>query len=142
MLFRSVEADYMRALSDALGLEDWSVIVTKAVEDAKAGDPKAREWVARYALGSGPSSLRDLAVDDVLIFSSDDDIAAQAAIEREKAEGGYKFFTDEPTPLALTIQQRDQAVALAQEQAEQEQRRAQREARKAARLANTTKPNT
>jgi hypothetical protein len=32
--------------------EDWREIVGKAVEAAKGGDAKAREWLARYLVGT------------------------------------------------------------------------------------------
>ena len=48
---RAVETDYLRVLSDACPLDDWQTIVGRAVEDAKAGDAKARDWLGRYVLG-------------------------------------------------------------------------------------------
>ena len=63
---RAVELDYLRALSDVLKLEDWAAIVARAVDDAKQGNPKAREWVSRYALGVNPLGLADLAWRELL----------------------------------------------------------------------------
>ena len=58
---RPVETEYLKALSDALTLEDWREVVARAVTDAKQGDAKAREWLGRYALGALPISLLELA---------------------------------------------------------------------------------
>lgn len=60
---RAVEADYLRALGDAVSLADWAAIVRVAVDQAKAGDGKARDWLARYLIGETPPSLMGLAAD-------------------------------------------------------------------------------
>ena len=41
----------MAAIGNAVSLEDWQAIVRRALDDAKNGDAKAREWLARYLLG-------------------------------------------------------------------------------------------
>ena len=51
---RAVEEDYLAALSDQLSIERWENIVSKAIQDAENGDHKARDWIARYALGPSP----------------------------------------------------------------------------------------
>jgi hypothetical protein len=51
---RQTEATYLRATAAACSLADWKEIVTRAVADAKTGDAKAREFLARYVLGSAP----------------------------------------------------------------------------------------
>lgn len=52
---RPIEADYLRTLTDACPPDTWRQICDKAVEDAQAGDGKAREWLSRYLLGKEPS---------------------------------------------------------------------------------------
>ena len=49
---RQTEREYLRAMLAACTPEDWREIVARAVEDAKEGDPKAREWLARYLVGA------------------------------------------------------------------------------------------
>ena len=49
-----MEEDYLAALSDQLSIERWENIVSKAIQDAEDGDHKARDWIARYALGPSP----------------------------------------------------------------------------------------
>jgi hypothetical protein len=48
---RVVEGDYLRGLSDAVPPEKWPQIVATAVDQAVAGDPKAREWLGAYLVG-------------------------------------------------------------------------------------------
>jgi hypothetical protein len=47
---RPVERDYMAVLGDAITLDVWRAIVGKALDLAKEGEPKAREWVTRLVL--------------------------------------------------------------------------------------------
>lgn len=48
---RTTEQDYLTALSEAVGIDAWRQVVARAVEDAKAGDGKARDWLAKYLIG-------------------------------------------------------------------------------------------
>ena len=48
---RETEQNYLLALVDACPLSKWSEIVARAVEDATAGDDKARHWLASYLVG-------------------------------------------------------------------------------------------
>ncbi len=59
-----VEREYLEALTGVVSIEDWKVIVRKAVADAKGGDDKARAWLAKYCLGKSPPSLMELKVKD------------------------------------------------------------------------------
>gem|GEM_PF-4947597 len=54
---RAIEAEYLAALSEVVTLDTWREIVTTAVERAKSGDARAREWIARYVLGSESTVL-------------------------------------------------------------------------------------
>jgi hypothetical protein len=56
---RATERDYLIALSESCSTDDWQVIVTRAVEDAKNGDAKARAWLAGYLVG-GPGSRGEM----------------------------------------------------------------------------------
>jgi len=49
---RTTEKEYMRALSAACSLQDWTEIARTAVEKAKAGDARAREWLSRFLVGT------------------------------------------------------------------------------------------
>lgn len=41
----------MQAMMQACTLDTWRVICERAVNDAKKGDPKARDWLAKYLVG-------------------------------------------------------------------------------------------
>lgn len=91
---RAVERDYMTALSDELPLDAWREIVRRAVADAKAGDAKAREWIARYALGAVPSTFTAIAIRDAVDVTSEAEIRAAADYERQLSDGGSMFQKD------------------------------------------------
>lgn len=75
---RAVELDYLRTLSDTITLDDWRGICSKAVEDAKTGNSKARDWVTKYVMGNDTkTSLMDVAVRDALSITSEMDIKAK-----------------------------------------------------------------
>jgi hypothetical protein len=48
---RAVEADYLRHLAESCPLARWREICQVAVEQALAGDAKAREWLGLYLMG-------------------------------------------------------------------------------------------
>ena len=52
---RPTEAEYLTALSEAVSVDVWREICQRAAQDAIAGDPRARDWLARYLLGSNVS---------------------------------------------------------------------------------------
>jgi hypothetical protein len=47
---RAVEIDYLRVLSDACTLPEWQIICKTAIELAKKGDAKSREWISLHLL--------------------------------------------------------------------------------------------
>ena len=52
---RQTEAHYLKAMADVCDEATWQAITQRAVDDALAGDAKAREWLAGYLLGQpGP----------------------------------------------------------------------------------------
>ncbi len=70
---RTIESAYMAALGDAVSLDDWQAIVSRAVADAKAGESKARDWLTRYLIGSTPPSLLAIAAREERSASETDD---------------------------------------------------------------------
>ncbi len=89
---RAVEEDYLAALSDQLSIERWENIVSKAIQDAENGDHRARDWIARYALGPSPKvaemglqgalRLFQLAVDEAREKTVEDKIENRLANDR------------------------------------------------------------
>jgi hypothetical protein len=56
---RVTERDYVRTLAEECSPETWREICRRAVQDALAGDGKARDWLSRYLLGN-PAELMTL----------------------------------------------------------------------------------
>ncbi len=81
---RVVEADYLRALTEACSIEDWRQIVARAKADAKKGDAKAREWLAGFVVGSPQGVAPTLLSIAVQALAGADPI--QRAVDREKQE--------------------------------------------------------
>ena len=71
---RSTEENYLEALSEQVTLKDWTEVVTRALDDGKAGDSRARDWLSRYLISERisrldvrfdtPGAVRVLEVDD------------------------------------------------------------------------------
>ena len=72
---RAVEREYLAVFGDELTLDRWRRIVRAALDDAENGDAKAREWIAKYALGSDPARLFDLAAAEAANVTAEDEVA-------------------------------------------------------------------
>lgn len=48
---RQTEAGCMQAMMQACPLDTWRAICERAVVEAKRGDAKARDWLAKYLVG-------------------------------------------------------------------------------------------
>lgn len=83
---RTVEREYMATLGDAVSLADWRDVVARAVFDAKAGDQGARNWLAKYLLGSTPRTLLEIAADERIGLTADDDIRHGGTAKRRNDE--------------------------------------------------------
>jgi hypothetical protein len=57
---RAVERRYLQITVGTVSPEDWRDIVTRAVQDAKAGDHQARSWLSKHLLGDEPLALLEL----------------------------------------------------------------------------------
>jgi hypothetical protein len=56
---RAAERDYLLALTEAVSVDDWRAVVAKALDQAKAGDKSARQWLSDYLIGeSDPEGLQ------------------------------------------------------------------------------------
>ena len=65
---RDTEREYLAALSEACPLSTWREVVSAAVEAARGGDAKAREWLSGYLLGAAEAkaqTLSALAIDEM-----------------------------------------------------------------------------
>jgi hypothetical protein len=89
---RTIEREYLAALGEAVSLADWRDVVARALADAKNGDGKARDWLAKYLLGSGANSctLLNIATDESLGLTPEDEIR----IEATRATAGDEDWSD------------------------------------------------
>ena len=80
---RLVERDYFEALAQAITLDVWCEIIDRQISDAKSGDTKARDWIARHVLGPTPMTLTTLAEKEALGIEPIDEVlaAAESALE-------------------------------------------------------------
>jgi hypothetical protein len=128
---RATEQAYLTALSDTLTLEEWRAIVARAVQDAKNGDGKAREWLAQYALGAEPLTLTQLAALEYLSVTEEHMVRAEA---KYQTGGPLKNITHEtPIERAHSLKELDDSKEKAeQELAARARRRAEKQAAKQA----------
>ena len=54
---RKREERYYQIMQQSCTFKDWRVIMNTAVARAKAGDRHAREWLAKYIIGTAPQKL-------------------------------------------------------------------------------------
>jgi hypothetical protein len=79
---RATERDYLVALSESCSTDDWQEIVTRAVDDAKSGDAKARAWLAGYLVGEPGSRGELLHTIAVEVAAGSDPLGLDAARRR------------------------------------------------------------
>lgn len=61
---RPIEREYLATLNAAVPLDSWQAICKRAADDAKAGDAKARDWLAKWLLGLETRLLTVLAAEE------------------------------------------------------------------------------
>lgn len=83
---RPVEEDYLRVLNESVSVQDWAQVVRRAVEDAKQGDARARDWLSKHILEGVADPLFRLA----LAEQRGDTYGAK--IERATAREGANAF--------------------------------------------------
>ena len=54
---RSTEENYLQVLSEQVTLKDWTEVVQRALDDAKNGDNRARDWLGTYLMGDKPPAM-------------------------------------------------------------------------------------
>jgi hypothetical protein len=105
---RATEAEYLRALSRIVSVEDLRAIARRAVADAKRGSARAREWVSNYLLGEPaprvpPSTGRRRRVSEALFqalheLRSKEKTAVGPAGDAPRPEGPESGGADAPAP--------------------------------------------
>ena len=77
------QAVYIQAMSENVSLEDWGLIILKAVKDAIAGDYRARQWISGYLVGT---LIQRVALDATL--TTERFTEGERALAAEKLLGG------------------------------------------------------
>lgn len=85
-LVRRSQADYLRALADEVTIEDWQAIIRTAVEQAIAGNTRAREWLGNYLIGRPIQRIAAMIDDVSQRFSPDERRKAIMALILEDEE--------------------------------------------------------
>ena len=133
---RATERDYLAVLADKITPAVFGEIVQAAIDAARAGDAKARGWVAEMILPPAAErmTLSDLARREAVGVTAEDEVAARI----EFAHTPFLARVNVDDPLELAEGKRiEQAEAVA-EAAERARRKAERAARKAARAGSVT----
>jgi len=84
---RPVEREYVGALNAAVPIPAWQRICERAVNDALAGDAKAREWLSKWLMQTETRTLTLMAAEE-----SQSDPAA--AVEQEIADQRERLHLD------------------------------------------------
>ena len=81
---RAIEREYLATITEACPPDAWTDIVRRAVDDAKAGDAKAREWLSRFLVGTDPESLKSIAAKEHRGLSAADEVGEVAARQEKE----------------------------------------------------------
>lgn len=61
---RETERVYLDATIASVSVEEWMVVVRRALEDAQQGDGVARAWLGKHLIGDDPAALLAVAIGD------------------------------------------------------------------------------
>lgn len=78
---RPIEREYLATLNEVVDLTTWKLIVQRAVDDAIAGDYRARDWISKTVLRPESHALTTLAAQELKASpqkAADDRVEAEA----------------------------------------------------------------
>ena len=78
---RPVEREYFATLNAAVTLDVWERIIQRAIDDASAGDAKAREWLSKWLMQTETRTLTLMAAEE---SESDPATAAEQEIADQR----------------------------------------------------------
>lgn len=67
---RPIEREYLATLNAVVSLDTWKTICQKAVDEALAGDAKARDWLSRWLMTFETRPLTVLAAEESMHMGS------------------------------------------------------------------------
>ena len=90
---RSTEENYLQVLSEQVTLKDWTEVVQRALDDAKNGDNRARDWLGTYLMGDKPPAM---------LLKPEPTIDAVAVAAELRKDRDYIAFARQRKRLAMT----------------------------------------
>ena len=96
------EEQYLAVVSDTVSLDDWRAVIERAVDQARAGDYRARQWLANYLIGRPKERAELRVVTEELLDLANLTIEETAELSRlvEKIEGTSSHETQLPAILS------------------------------------------
>jgi hypothetical protein len=110
---RRTERDYMAVLLDAVTLDDWRTVVANTLQEAKGGNPQARNWLAQYLVGRPTSDAPTPLTVVVQQLSGSDPVVSKLAkpiIDRRKYPGMHRDDGQEDHIRALVAAELQQKI--------------------------------
>lgn len=111
---RRTERDYMAVLLDAVTLDDWRTVVANTLQEAKGGNPQARNWLAQYLVGrpkgDAPTPL-NIVVQQLSGADPVVDRLAKPIIDRQKYPGTHRNDPQEAHIRALVAAELQQRIS-------------------------------
>ncbi len=125
---RAIEREYIGAVSEAVSIDDWRGIISKAREDALAGDHQARQWLTHFLIGDERISLTQLAALEHLGLSADLEVAGLADMIQNPPSAWMANLGPEETPIdrALNLLNQERQAQVERIEKEVERRKAAR----------------
>ena len=62
---RPIEREYLATLNEVAPISKWKKICQRAVDDALAGDPKARAWLSQWLMQTETRTLTVMAAEEL-----------------------------------------------------------------------------
>jgi hypothetical protein len=87
-----VERAYLEFAANACTPEDWVAIVDRAVEDAKAGDARARSWLTKILVGDDPHAVAEIN-ERIEVMN---DFLEQRGLARRGVDGSWSYCLSQP----------------------------------------------
>lgn len=103
----------MSVLLDTVTLDDWRTVVSSALQDAKAGDAQARNWLAQYLVGKPEGKAPTPLTVVVQQLNGADPVVnglAKPLIDRQRYPGTYMNDAQEDQIRALIAAELQQRI--------------------------------
>ena len=92
---------YLKKMGAAVSATEWREIIRRAVEQAKRGDPRAREWLSDYLMGKPPQQVDVTSNGETIVDNVQTDRALSALADAIRASL-YGEGTDQVSDLGTS----------------------------------------